>query len=86
MRRLVGNCPRCGNPIYEGKKAPQRTCMCWPLQDPPSLAPIVHPYVPVPVQPYQPNPWWNPWPTITYGTTTGDTTNTAMWKITGDQA
>ena len=54
MRRVVGNCPRCGNPIYEAKKAPARTCACPPLGDAgtsPQVAPV--PYVPF-------NPWY-PW-------------------------
>lgn len=98
MKRLVGNCPRCGNPIYEGKKAvPERTCMCRPMDDGPSVAP----YVPVPVNPSPYYPWWGVYPPpnttwwpktipwygeITCGTTTGGsytiTGNTSTLRVT----
>ena len=62
-RKQVGNCPRCGMPIYEdADQVARKSCICAPLE----LIPAPYPYpVMVPPQP----PTWIPyqppnWPTI----------------------
>lgn len=34
-KKVVGNCPRCGMPIYDAGKKPWKSCQCLPLADAP---------------------------------------------------
>ncbi len=74
--KVVGNCPRCGFPIYEKHGKPEKSCSCWPLVDAPHFVPAPYPIYPQPiyyppVYPWQPvQPYINPiWINPTYTTT-----------------
>ena len=73
-KKVVGNCPRCGMPIYETKGRAAKSCQCFPLSDAaawyPYQPPRVAPYNPYPYNPCPYNPWY-PWQMIPY--TTGGT-------------
>ena len=82
-KRVVGNCPRCGMPIYEAKGEPKKSCRCAPLADAP-VPWVPAPYVPTPVYPRRPwYPWWYPWnpyPLTPYYSTWGGTANVpSVW-------